>query len=421
MEESELSRLACSLRVPPLELPEDRPYTASDFSRDRAASATGLRRLAAELRRPSAAAPLEPLAEALLLVAERRRPEPPWSSPEEAAAAAELDAALLAAIGVTSLSELLSAAAGTRPAQVAELVTRRLAEQLPQTGWRRRPATAAGLPWLLALMDGAALSARLAALLPPALLLADDWEPRHQALGARCLRRLLEAVPHAALRRYGRADVVRAALERLCLIHQQEVAVEAYPALLLVLTATEEPDGDEAPLGRTAALHRHVKQLLYSMSTESQPALRLLLLAHLEPVLARLQREAVVWLRLSLEVLTAYVELSTGGDWPLLDGVLRVLSRLVSETRPRLAAHQPALAFLLCRLAHEVVTADGGPPPALRSQLVSVMAACRAAPGCDRLYATLQTAAGQLPPEFGVLLGEAWGEARPGATLMNTV
>ena len=411
---SGLWSLASSLRVPPLHLPEDRPYTSSDFSRDQAASAAGLRRLAAELRRSSgAAAPPAALAETLLVVAERRRPEPPWSSPQEAAAAGELCAALVTAAGgdCGPPSEQRQP-----PAPVVEQAVRRLAEQLTPAEWRCRPAAAAGLPWLLQLLDGGALSELLAAVLAPVLLLADDWEQRHQVLGGRCLRHLLETVPRAALRRYGRADVMRAALERLCSGRQPEVAAEAYPALLLALLAAEEPAGDEAPLVRAAALHRHTKQLLYQLSTESQPALRRLLLEQVEPVLGRLQLEAVVWLRLCLEVLTSLVEVSAGGDWPLLEAVLRVLSRLVAETRPRLAAHQPALAFLLCRLAYELAAPDAEPPPPapLHALLVSLMRACRAAPDCHRLpvlCAGLDSADHQLPAAFATLR-EAWGELR---------
>ncbi|KAF0299543.1 TELO2-interacting protein 2 [Amphibalanus amphitrite] len=410
MAASDLWSVACSLRVPPLHLPEDRPYTASDFSRDRAASAASLWRLAAQLRcTPAAPSPPAALAETLLVVAERRRPEPPWSSPEEAAAAAELSAALLAAAGADSPAELLAAPAG-------ELAVRRLAEQLTPAEWRRRPAAAACLPWLLELLDGPAAAARLAALLPPVLLLADDWEARHQRLAAGCLRRLLELVPRATLRQYGRAEVMCAALERLCAGRQPEVAAEAYPALLLALTAAQEPGGDDTPLVGAARLHRLTKQLLYSLSTESQPALRRLLLAQLEPLLARLGLEAVVWLRLALEVLTSLVETSVGGDWPLLEGVLRAVRRLAADARPRLAAHQPALAFLLCRVAYDLAAPDDEPPPApLRALLVSVMTECSAAPGCDGLPGLcdgLTAAEHQLPEEFAAILGDAWAADR---------
>uniref|UniRef100_A0A3P9PZ87 TELO2-interacting protein 2-like n=1 Tax=Poecilia reticulata TaxID=8081 RepID=A0A3P9PZ87_POERE len=284
-----------------------------------------------------------------------------WTSAASRTAARRLQGALLRAGGWRDSAHLLAGEEEDRC--ILGGVLDILQPQLTRESWRRCAALKLQFSWTLLQVTRPFLSPFLPRLLPPSLLLNDDYRPENCMLGVRCLHHVVLNTPAADLRQFNRAEVLYQALFRHLYTSEAAVIQLVLSCLLDLLLVLEKPPSSDCR--RKPCRHDDVLHLVLThMEAEHKVELRRVYASALPLYVERVGVAVCRHLRLLVPVLLGYLEV---GDPPEESVRLKMLEVLQSTIR--LACRADALLRSLLRLLVDV-SADPGLSDSVRLQLM---------------------------------------------------
>ncbi|KAJ7404141.1 TELO2 interacting protein 2 [Willisornis vidua] len=193
--------------------------------------------------------------------------------------------------------------------------------------WKCNPATKHVFSWTLPHVTRPWLGPHLERVLPPALLISDDFQEENKILGVQCLHHIVLNVPGADLCQFNRAQVVFHALYNH-LYSREAPLIQGYPP----------------PSGCVCARR-----------------LGILVVRHLK----RLER-----------VILGYLEVSDGPEEEARLGILETLQCTIEHAWPRMPCRLPVLLKALLRLLWDVHTDKGPTPEPVRAALLQRATQC---------------------------------------------
>ncbi|KAK1062653.1 CCA tRNA nucleotidyltransferase, mitochondrial [Friedmanniomyces endolithicus] len=267
------------------------------------------------------------------------------------------------------------------------------------------------LRWVVGAMDEKLVEEVWHLIVPPILTLLDDWETKYKQTGAELLNLLLQTTPSSLLERTGLGEVFEEAL-MLCLSHLPSLTPEpdsiallsaVYPTLL-TLAKTRYPAPPPPPTGpylhppkeadapshhRANLLNRILRKgIIQSHSllpTHQHPAIIVLLLQQLVPLLNELGIQSVRHLQYLLPILTATLTDPHGeaaARVPVLRAGMQALRAVALNAWPRITEWRGEVlrGLTLCWLRTEGVE-DGEEVEGLREEMREVVELMRVVVG----------------------------------------
>ncbi|XP_064256515.1 TELO2-interacting protein 2 isoform X2 [Passer domesticus] len=270
--------------------------------------------------------------------------ERPWTTARSRAVAQEVLERLVRAAGCGSVEEFLRGKEEDEEGRFG-VVMGILKQELTKDTWKRNPASKDVFSWALLRVSRPWLCPHLERVLPPALLLSDDFQEENKVLGVRCLHHIVLNV--AVL---------------LCLLD-----------LLPVLERCQRRQGH----GRATSPWDQVLQLVLThMEAEHRLALRRVYAGTLPAFVTRLGILIVRHLKRLERVILGYLEVSDGPGEEARLGILETLQCTIEHAWPRMPCRLPVLLKALLRLLWDVHTERGPTPEPVRAALLHRATQC---------------------------------------------
>ncbi|XP_015250752.1 PREDICTED: TELO2-interacting protein 2 [Cyprinodon variegatus] len=306
-----------------------------------------------------------------------------WTSATSRAAARRLHQALLRAGGWSGPAHLLMGDQRTGEGGILDGVLQILQPQLTRDSWRRREDVKLLFSWTLLQVTRPFLAPSLPRLLPPSLLLNDDYRPENCMLGVRCLHHIVLNTPAADLRQFNRAEVLYQALFKHLYTSEAAVVQLALSCLLDLLPVLEKPPSSSC---RTKPC-RHddvLRLVLTHMEAEHKVALRRVYASALPLFVERMGVASCRHLRRLERVLLGYLEVRDPPEETSRLKMLEVLQKTTAVAWPRMACRVDRFLRCLLRLLVDV-SSDASLGEPVRQQLMDqTAAALRLLDGCSQ-------------------------------------
>ncbi|XP_063276209.1 TELO2-interacting protein 2-like isoform X2 [Prinia subflava] len=295
--------------------------------------------------------------------------ERPWSTARSRAVARELLERLVRAAGCASVEEFLQGKDEDEQGGFGAVMGL-LKQELTKDTWKCNPASKVVFSWALLRVRRPWLCPHLERVLPPALLLSDDFQEENKVLGVRCLHHIVLNVPGADLCQFNRAQVVFHALYNH-LYSREAPLIQAVLLCLLDLLPVMERCQRHQGHGRATGPWDQVLQLVLThMEAEHRLALRRVYAGTLPAFVTRLGILIVRHLKRLERVILGYLEVSDGPEEEARLGILETLQRTIEHAWPRMPCRLPVLLQALLRLIWDVHTERGPTPEPVRAALL---------------------------------------------------
>ncbi|XP_053822270.1 TELO2-interacting protein 2 isoform X3 [Vidua chalybeata] len=318
--------------------------------------------------------PLRVLAHAFIF-AVTHKDERPWTTARSRAVAQELLERLVQAAGCGSVEEFLRGKEGDEEGRFGAVMGL-LKQELTKDTWKCNPASKDVFSWALLRVSRPWLCPHLERVLPPALLLSDDFQEENKVLGVRCLHHIVLNVPGADLCQFNRAQVVFHALYNH-LYSREAPLIQAVLLCLLDLLPVLERCQRRQGQGRATSPWDQVLQLVLThMEAEHRLALRRVYAGTLPAFVTRLGILIVRHLKRLERVILGYLEVSDGPEEEARLGILETLRCTMEHAWPRMPCRLPVLLKALLRLLWDVHTERGPTPEPVRAALLHGATQC---------------------------------------------
>lgn len=328
--------------------------------------------------------------------------EQPWTRPRSRDVAGEVLALLLRVTECGSVAGFLRGENEDEKGRFA-VIMGLLKPDLNKESWKNSPATKHVFSWTLQQVTRPWLNQHLERILPPSLLISDDYQTENKVLGVQCLHHIVLNVPAADLLQYNRAQVLYHALFNhlytpehhliqavlLCLLDLFPVLEKALQwkggaarptthcdeVLQLILTHMEPEH--RILLRRTYAgslpafVKRRVPGLLdcwYSLTSS--------LCCHLFSFVCRLGILTVRHLKRLERVILGYLEVYDGPEEEARLKILETLKLLMQYTWPRISCRLVVLLKALLKLICDVARDPSLTPEPVKSALLEAATDC---------------------------------------------
>ncbi|XP_077705226.1 TELO2-interacting protein 2 [Canis aureus] len=302
--------------------------------------------------------------------------EHPWTSPRSREVAGEVLSVLLRVTPCASVAGFLHGEHEDEKGRftaVMELLKR----DLNKESWKNNPATKHVFSWSLQQVTRPWLSQHLETVLPPSLLISDDYQTENKILGVRCLHHIVLNVPAADLLQYNRAQVVYHALFN----HLYTPEYNLIQAVLLCLL-------DLFPIlekalqwkGGAARPTTHCDEVLQLILTHMEPEHRLLLrrtyARNLPAFVKRLGILTVRHLKRLERIIIGYLEVYDGPEEEARLKILETLKLLMQYAWPRVPCRLVVLLKALLKLICDVARDPNLTPEPVKSALLEEATEC---------------------------------------------
>uniref|UniRef100_A0A8C5TR68 TELO2 interacting protein 2 n=1 Tax=Malurus cyaneus samueli TaxID=2593467 RepID=A0A8C5TR68_9PASS len=331
---------------------------------------------AAESREsPGTAAVLRRVLGHAYIFAVTHKDERPWSTARTREVAQELLERLVQAAGCGSVEEFLRGKEGDEEGRFGAVMGL-LKQELTKDTWKCNPASKHVFSWTLLRVSRPWLCPHLERVLPPALLLSDDFQEENKVLGVRCLHHIVLNVPAADLCQFNRAQVVFHALYNH--LHSREAAViqAALLCLLDLLPVLQRCQRHQGHGRATGPWDQVLQLLLTHMEGEHQLALRRVYAGILPAFVCSLGILIVRHLKRLQRVILGYLEVSDGPKEEARLAILETLQCTIEHAWPRMPCRLPVLLKALLRLLWDVHTERGPTPEPIRAALLDRATQC---------------------------------------------
>nr|KAF6371012.1 TELO2 interacting protein 2 [Myotis myotis] len=265
----------------------------------------------------------------------------PWTRPGAREVAREVLALLLRVTECGSVAGFLHGEHEGEKGRFAEILGL-LQPDLNKESWKNNPATKHVFSWTLQQVTRPWLNQHLERILPPSLLISDDYQIENKVLGVHCLHHIVLNVPAADLLQYNRAQVL-------------------YHALFNHLYTPE---------------HHLIQLILTHMEPEHRILLRRTYARNLPAFVKRLGILTVRhWKRLE-RVILGYLEVYDGPEEEARLKTLETLKLLMQYTWPRVSCRLVVLLKALLKLICDVARDSSLTPETVKGALLEEATDC---------------------------------------------
>ncbi|XP_012631193.1 TELO2-interacting protein 2 isoform X1 [Microcebus murinus] len=302
--------------------------------------------------------------------------EQPWTSPRSREVAREVLTSLLQVTECGSVAGFLHGENEDEKGRFT-MIMGLLKPDLNKESWKNNPAIKHVFSWTLQQVTRPWLNQHLERILPPSLLISDDYQTENKILGVHCLHHIVLNVPAADLLQYNRAQVLYHAIFNHLYTpehHLIQVVLLCLLDLFPVLEKAQQWKGDGA---RPTT---HCDEVLQLILTHMEPEHRLLLrrtyARHLPAFVKRLGILTVRHMKRLERVIIGYLEVYDGPEEEARLKILETLKLLMQHTWPRVSCRLVVLLKALLKLICDVARDQNLTPEPVKSALLQEATDC---------------------------------------------
>ncbi|XP_010161579.1 TELO2-interacting protein 2, partial [Antrostomus carolinensis] len=301
--------------------------------------------------------------------------ERPWTNARSQLVAQELLASLIRAADCESVAEFLRGQNEDEEGRFAAVMGL-LKRELTRDTWKCDPSTKHVFSWTLFHVTRPWLSRYLERVLPPALLLSDDYQEENKLLGVRCLHHIILNVPAADLCQFNRAQVVYHALYNHLYSREAPLIQAVLLCLLDLLPILERAQRQQQETRPTARCDEVLQLVLTHMEAEHRLALRRVYARTLPAFVQRLGILIVRHLKRLERVILGYLEVCDGPEEEARLGILETLQCTIEHAWPRMPCRLPVLLQALLKMMWDVHTDQSSTPQPVKTALLQGATEC---------------------------------------------
>ncbi|XP_064031501.1 TELO2-interacting protein 2 isoform X2 [Pogoniulus pusillus] len=324
---------------------------------------------------PGAAPALRPVLAHIYVFAAAHLAERPWTDARSRAVAQQLLELLVQAAGCGSVAEFLRGKHEDEEGRFGAVLGL-LKPELTKDTWKQNPATKVVFSWTLPHITRPWLSPHLQLVLPPSLLLSDDYQEENKILGVRCLHHIILNVPAADLCQFNRAQVVYHALYNHLYSREAPLIQAVLLCLLDLLPVLERAQRQQRQPRPGSQWHEVLQLVLTHMEAEHRLALRRVYARTLPAFVRSLGILIVRHLKRLERVILGYLEVWDGPEEEARLGVLETLRCTIEHAWPRMPCRLPVLLKALLKMMWDVHTDRGSTPEAVKAALLQGATEC---------------------------------------------
>ncbi|KAM4644905.1 TELO2-interacting protein 2 isoform 1-T4 [Amazona ochrocephala] len=301
--------------------------------------------------------------------------ERPWTNGRSRSVAREVLESLVQAAGCGSVAEFLRGKSEDEEGRFAAVMGL-LKQELTKDTWKRNPATKHVFSWTLPHVTRPWLSPYLEQVLPPALLISDDYREDNKLLGVRCLHHIILNVPAADLCQFNRAQVVYHALYNHLYSREAPLIQAVLLCLMDLLPVLERAQRQQKRLRPTTHCDEVLQLVLTHMEAEHLLALRRVYARALPAFVQSLGILIAGHLKRLERVILGYLEVSDGPEEEARLGILETLQCTIEHAWPRMPCRLPVLLKALLKMLWDVHTDQSSTPEPVKAALLQGATEC---------------------------------------------
>ncbi|XP_048186489.1 TELO2-interacting protein 2 [Perognathus longimembris pacificus] len=316
------------------------------------------------------------LAGPVYIFAVSHRVKQPWTSPRSRDVAGRVLASLL---DVTECSSVAGFLRGENEEERGRfpVVLGLLKPDLNKESWKKNPAVKHVFSWTLQQITRPWLSQHLERVLPPSLLISDDYQTENKVLGVQCLHHIVLNVPAADLLQYNRAQVLYHAIFNHLYIPEHHLVQAVLLCLLDLFPILEKSLHWKGGAARPTTHCDEVLQLILThMEPEHRLPLRRTYARHLPAFVGRLGILTVRHMKRLERVIIAYLEVYDGPQEEARLKILETLKLLIQYTWPRISCRLVVLLKALLKLVCDVARDTNLTPEPVKDALLQEATDC---------------------------------------------
>ncbi|XP_054422024.1 TELO2-interacting protein 2 [Pteronotus mesoamericanus] len=302
--------------------------------------------------------------------------EQPWTRPASQDVAGEVLVLLLQVAECGSVAGFLHGENEDEKGRFT-MIMGLLKPDLNKESWKNNPATKHVFSWTLQQVTRPWLNQHLERILPPSLLISDDYQTENKVLGVHCLHHIVLNVPAADLLQYNRAQVLYHALYNHLYTPEHQLIQAVLLCLLDLFPVLEKALRWKGDAARPTT---HCDEVLQLILTHMEPEHRILLrrtyARNLPAFVKRLGILAVRHLKRLERVILGYLEVYDGPEEEARLKMLETLKLLVQYTWPRVPCRLVVLLKALLKLVCDVARDRSLTPEPVKSALLEEATAC---------------------------------------------
>ncbi|EGV96831.1 TELO2-interacting protein 2 isoform X1 [Cricetulus griseus] len=297
---------------------------------------------------------LRHLAGPAYVFATTHRLKQPWTSPRSQRVADEVLSLLLRVTECSSVAGFLCGENEDDRGRFA-VVLGLLKPHLNKESWKNNPAVKHVFSWSLQQVTQPWLSQHLEKILPPSLLISDDYQTENKILGVQCLHHIVINVPAADLLQYNRAQVLYHALFNHLYMPEHHLIQAVLLCLLDLFPVLEKGlhwKGDA--VRATTHCHDVLQLILTHMEPEHRLLLRRTYARNLPAFVRKLGILTVRHLKRLEPVIIGYLEVYDGPEEETRLKILETLKLVMQYAWPRIPCRVVVLLKALLKLICDV-------------------------------------------------------------------
>ncbi|XP_016066270.1 PREDICTED: TELO2-interacting protein 2 [Miniopterus natalensis] len=302
--------------------------------------------------------------------------EQPWTRARSRDVAGEVLALLLRVSECGSVAGFLRGENEDEKGRFA-VIMGLLKPDLNKESWKNSPATKHVFSWTLQQVTWPWLNQHLERILPPSLLISDDYQTENKVLGVQCLHHIVLNVPAADLLQYNRAQVLYHALFNHLYTPEHHLIQAVLLCLLDLFPVLEKALQWKGGAARPTT---HCDEVLQLILTHMEPEHRILLrrtyAGSLPAFVKRLGILTVRHLKRLERVILGYLEVYDGPEEEARLKILETLKLLMQYTWPRISCRLVVLLKALLKLICDVARDPSLTPEPVKSALLEAATDC---------------------------------------------
>ncbi|ELK08772.1 TELO2-interacting protein 2 [Pteropus alecto] len=300
----------------------------------------------------------------------------PWTSPRSQNVAGEVLTLLLQVTECGSVAGFLHGENEDEKGRFT-VIMRLLKPDLNKESWKNNPATKHVFSWTLQQVTRPWLNQHLERIIPPSLLISDDYQTENKILGVDCLHHIVLNVPAADLLQYNRAQVLYHALFNHLYTPEHHLIQAVLLCLLDLFPVLEKALHWKGDAARPTT---HCDEVLQLILTHMEPEHRLLLrrtyARNLPAFVKRLGILTVRHLKRLERVILGYLEVYDGPEEEARLKILETLKLLMQYTWPRVSCRLVVLLKALLKLICDVARDPNLTPETIKRALLEEATEC---------------------------------------------
>ena len=239
--------------------------------------------------------------------------------------------------------------------------------------WRQNPMIVAAFTVCLRSVTFPHLSDFIEYVLPPSLLILDDYMTRNKVIGIECIVHIIKSSSAEELRWYGRADVIYEALKHQMYSTEESVLQLTYPALLEVLNIVVKPPSS---FSDSTKYDEILQMMLQSAAHENKLVLRRTHTEYMHILFEKMGIGVIKHLQSILNLVEEYLDVSDAPSEQSRFNILKTLQSLILVAWPRVRCHVYRLTKALVKLIYSVSSDSFNEDEETKGQLLDDTVKC---------------------------------------------